>query len=425
MPEPAAVIEALEYHLYGLHFEWDYVPAGPVMVPAAALRRIGEACSRILELLKSAASTLGADLVQRHEALGMDSALISLYGDPRFEEAFAAAFARPDIIWSAEGWRIVEFNVSSALGGQQYIHVMARAWGELFGEPMTTFRHANDPLRARRRLVERVCRQWGIEPRVAVVGSSEEIIMPTSRYYDIEVQQLRAAGFEAAYFEWSEFVADLEANAKQFPLAIQRFVAQDWVDAGRDIKPLVDIRSSDCLMLSPHSAHQLANKRLLAILSSGPEWLSQDDRALVDEFIPWTREVHDVPVEYGGRRESLPELLTSRQERFVLKPSDKNSGRDVLLGHEAAPQAWAATLETALAAGSWVVQEFVRPSRLEVPLVDVARGDLEVHRLPAVISPYIIGGEFAGGMVRYDRLGADSVINIGQPGVLLTSLGAR
>jgi len=421
--DPGDVLDVLQYHLYGLEFYWSpLVPAGPVVFPAAELDTLGQAAARLLGLLREAAGRLGTDWRQRHEWLGLDERMAELFDDSPFDDEYADTMARPDVIWTRDGWRVIEFNVGSALGAQSYVHVLGRAWAELYGEPLARFRAASDPLRARGSLLTRLYRDFGADGPVLVIGLAEDIHLPTSRYYDVEVQQLAAAGFDAEYVEAADVYADPERYGRRFAAGVQRIVTEDWLIAGHDLRPMARLRRAGCRVLAPQSARVLNNKRLMAVLSEGREWLAPDDFGLVERFLPWTRQVVAETVEFEDGKHFLPDLLARARHRFVLKPADQNGSRGVRLGHECAEPVWADAVATALAAGTWIVQEYVRPERVPVPLIDTAARRRVTRQLPAIISPYLIDGRLAGGMVRFDIEDRDTAVHVSKRGIRLTSL---
>jgi hypothetical protein len=417
------ILESLRYHLYGMDYYWSpAVAAGPVVFPAPVLDELGRACARLLTLLHTAATSLGPDWPERHRRLRLDPRLTSMFVDSDLDDRYVHAMARPDAVRAGDGWRIIEFNVGSALGAQSYIHVLGRAWAELYGPPLSAFRERSDPLRARAALLTRLYRDRAGAGPVAVIGFAADLGQPTSRYYDIEVQQLVAAGFDAEYVEVDEVCTDPDRYGRRFAAAVQRFVVEDWMNDGHDVTPLSRLRSAGCLVLAPQSSRILNDKRLMAALSAGAEWLGPEDRALVQRYLPWTRQVSAVTVDFEERRCLLPDLLCDARDRFVLKPAAMSGGRGVVIGHETAPAAWRQAVATAVAAGIWIAQEYVRPERVRIPLVDTGTNDVVHRQLPAIISPYIVDGGLAGGMVRFDLLDRDTILHISRAGVRLTTV---
>lgn len=96
----------------------------------------------------------------------------------------------------------------------------------------------------------------------------------------------------------------------------------------------------------------LETKGLFAELSlqAGADFLSADERAAVEELVPWTRLLDDVADADLGDGDA-----------FVLKKSHDYGGKSVVIGREAGPAAFRQALANARAdePGSWVAQQLV------------------------------------------------------------------
>jgi hypothetical protein len=125
--------------------------------------------------------------------------------------------------------------------------------------------------------------------------------------------------------------------------------------------------------------------------------MSEDEWQMVDATIPWTRTLHSGPTTYHGETVDLVALLTSRQDRFVLKPVDDYGGRNVLLGWDTSEEHWDRTVREAVGK-SYVVQE-----RVPIP-----EADFPVHRdgklefVPFLIDtdPLLFDGRIGGILTR-------------------------
>lgn len=417
MITPVQLLGHMREHFRDLHFRWaPVVPAGPVTLPAATGRDLDRASERLLCLLHRAAFALADDARHRHRLLGLDDALLPLYADEPYEQGFASLLARPDAILTDEAWKFIEFNVSASVGGQTYVDLFSSFWREYGSGDV----NLDQPLARRTDVLAELADDLGVPRDIALVGCARDINLPHSRYYDIEVDALRVGGFTATYYEPAEYAARV-AGGSPAALVLQRFVPQDWIDEGRDFRPVTGMRHERSRVVASTSASHVSNKRVLARLSAQPEWLKPDDAAFVDRYVPWTREAVDSEVSYRGASLDLRRLLLDEQERFVLKLAAGNSGRAVHPGADVDRVAWTNLVRNAFIAGTWVAQERVWSVGVPVDVIDPT--DLKRRTLlaPAVFGPIVVGGRASGCMVRYDTAGSPgpSVMKLAVPTVLL------
>ncbi|MEU3368914.1 hypothetical protein ABZ734_00235 [Streptomyces sp. NPDC006660] len=408
VPDPRTLINAFDHQLRGFRTFWfdRIAPAGPVVRPAAQGAELEGAVVYLADLLRRAVWHLGEDCRARHRALGLDERLTAFYGDEEFENAYATVMGRPDVILTDAGWKFIEFNFCSSTGGQVYLHLLNDLWRQLLPDAVLGTLTLADPLKARADVVRSVLAELGLDPRVAVVGHLPDVFVGgytgSRRYYDIEVESLRKSGIAADYFDTDEFIEALDAGRAPHPLVLERTVPQEWLDAGRDIRPLLRIRKCGSAVLTPQSSYQAANKQLFALLSKGQDWMSDEDRAFTRRYLPWSRGIREEKVEFQGESQQLEELLRRRREDFVIKRSDGDQNFDVHIGSRTEPAAWEHVITRAKAAGTWIAQEAVHSTRIRADVLDRDRDSYLGISTGAVFGPLFMGGRMTGCGVRYD-----------------------
>jgi hypothetical protein len=163
-------------------------------------------------------------------------------------------------------------------------------------------------------------------------------------------------------------------------------------------------------IFNTRAAEILGQKSGLCLLSeyAQRDECSAEDRALIEAHLPWTRLVKPGSVDYNGQSHELETLLIARKDDFVLKPSDGMQGRDVSVGNRTEQNAWLAALKDALATpGQFIVQQFCRSERL---LAQNKAGGFEEHDV--IWGPFVFGGQYAGNVVRLGPSNDDTgVIN--------------
>jgi hypothetical protein len=400
---PQQMVELMREQIAGMPFRWDpYMPAGPFVLPwsrGAELERVG---ARLIELLDEAVRRLGPDPQARHTLLGIDQPLIGLYNSPEFEDRYSAIMSRSDVVMTATGWKFIEFNLSFSIGGQSYVYLLNDLWRRTNPAVRDGRIRMTEPLSRRAQMLRSIADELGLEPRIAAIGCIDDLGGTDLHYYDVEIDELARAGFEAAYFEPDDFVKALNTDGLRFPMALQEIIPQDWLDDGRGVAAIEAIRRSGTAMMSPQTSYQLSNKQILAMLSAGQPWMSEEDRDLVTTYVPWIRVIQNGEIDYQGATWPMPRLLIEAREQFVLKPPDKNSGVGILVGRVTDPQTWQAAVDTALRAGRWVAQEFVIPRPMLADVVDMRNGTYAQVESSVVFGPFMVRGELAGCWARFD-----------------------
>lgn len=417
-------VPELRNHLHRALDDLDY-PANlrsmrPVVLPRPSYEELFTATRRILGLLRTALFTSAPDTLGRVAALGMSEEHYPLWVDSPWEEDYATCMARPDIAVTAEGPKVMEMNVGSGIGGTVETHVHSLAWQSAFGgadrAPFTGY----DPLTARAELFSRAARDFGVTPAVAVVGTLRDLnAVRTTRYFDVQIDVLRRHGLRAEFFEPEDLLDGLGLpGAARYALGLRHLTVYDWNRIGLDLSPVRAALDAGCVLLAPQSAYLVANKQVLGWISEGLPWMTDDDRAVVDRYVPWTRVVGDRPAEWRGVTKSIPDLLLAHPGRFVLKPGLGLGGHGVVFGRFSDDATWHEAVAHAVRTGGWIAQEHLDslPCRMELAAED-GSGTHEDEVFP-LFSPFLFDDRPAGCLVRYLPPGRDGLISVQGTGAL-------
>lgn len=151
------------------------------------------------------------------------------------------------------------------------------------------------------------------------------------------------------------------------------------------------------------------DKRSLALLSENQDSDRYDaaERQAIRSFIPWTRIARDGWTELDGERVRLRDVALAQRERFVLKDSRGQAGRNVLVGRYVDPAEWREALEKSFESGLWVLQEWQR----SVPFWLWSGEEGEMLPYDAVWGLFQFGQGFGGGFLRIQRDTRTGVLN--------------
>jgi hypothetical protein len=396
-------------------------PLAPVVLPARSYRELFWSSGQLLDLLRRAAMAAAPDRAGRLAALGLDEEALPLFTPhDEWEERYCACMTRPDVAIGADGPRFLELNVSGAIGGVVETHVLNHAWLRIYGGTSAPF-VADDPYGARAAMFHAVCRDLDLEPAVALVGSLRELPEGTTpHYYSIEADRLRERGLRAEFFEPEDLCDGLGLPGEpRYRTGLRNFAVPDWRHHGISLEPVRRALDAGCLLLSPQTSYLVANKKVMAWVSEGRPWMSDEDRRLADRYLPWTRVVADGPAEWQGGRHDLLELLAARRECFVLKKAAGMQGEGMLIGAHGSAAEWEAALGAAAVAGDTIAQEYVEFGRCELDVVAEDGRTPTTWTMAPVLSPYLFGGRPAGCMVRYLPTGETGITSVRAYGAIV------
>ena len=154
----------------------------------------------------------------------------------------------------------------------------------------------------------------------------------------------------------------LSAGDFQFNMIYKRVLIAELLERGGGLENNVirAVRDGSVCMANTFRCKILFKKASFAVLSDerNVKLLSDDERAAVAEFIPWTRVVVERKTEFTGQTIDLIPYVMANRERFVLKPNDDYGGHGITLGWTVDATSWENAVRHALTT-PYVVQEKV------------------------------------------------------------------
>ncbi|MGD3110860.1 hypothetical protein [Streptomyces sp. YGL11-2] len=405
----------------GVRLDPELLPQQPFLLPESSYQELFNSAFALLRLLKKAVQHAGDTREARLAALGADESAYPVFtGDEEFEDRYSDLMARPDVVIGPDGPKFVEFNVSGTFGGTTETHVFSRIWHQVYGDRARSGFWGFDSYEARVKALQSVLDELGVDRAVAVLGSRRDIPNATSnRYYDREIQLLRQNGIRATFFEPEELLDGLGLpGALRYPVGLRYFNVMDWQAHGIDFAPVRTAVEAGWQLVPSQSCGMIANKKVLAWVSSGQPWMSDTEREIAERYLPWTREVKPGEVVWQGRPWSLSELLLANPENFVLKKSIGMMGLEVLIGRTADADTWSRTVREALAEGDSIVQEYVEPAHVPMVLGNGSPDGSVTVSVAPVFSPCLYGTNPGGCLVRFFPDGSSDVVSAWGHGAL-------
>lgn len=330
-----------------------------------------------LENLRAALVSLpdrlfGGDLGAFARAVGMNDVQVSAI--LRSRGTSVTRQTRADLYADHTGFRLLEFNMGSTLGGMDNAD-MVRA--HLSHPVLAGFAAANrlgytDTMREQ---VHTMFAESGYEPgsfpMVALTDwpSSYQTMAPY-------MQQFAARWRELGLDAHPCHIGELEVRAgrvwlgdRPVDIISRMFLIEDLLESPEApglMDPILDAAArGEVKIFTPMDSEVFASKGALAMLSDerNRHLLSADERASLDRILPWTRMVRPGPVTLeDGSTVDLVEYAIAHQDDLAIKPTLLHGGNGVLLGwhDDTTAEQWRAQLTDALD-GPYVVQRRIRP----------------------------------------------------------------
>lgn len=388
----------------------------PLFISSRRLRELADAAIAVSRLFRSIPERLfHNDADRMAEFYRQDSTLLRIGLQP--PNGITDGMSRSDFIDGRSGFKCAEFNFGGNLGGFDNglvarITLETPAIQRFVAGLGQRVRHRNTfRLLARHAIYQALkTRISGGEVNVALLHSAApEGRDALSAFFTREYEALLAAIGPPLR---GRFVLCTTEELTVRNNALYRFGTRLHIvvegDTTRPRPTVVQCFKAGNLVLynGPMSA-LISDKRNVALLSenAASDDFSAEEKAVIERHIPWSRHLAPGATTYQGERHQLERLVLARREDLVLKKAWSYGGADVLLGRDTAPPEWEHAVRRSLAAGDWMVQEYVESHSY---LFQHGEG-CQSHK--AVWGPYVFGDDFGGMFMRVQPEAHGGIIN--------------
>lgn len=343
--------------------------------------------------------------------------------DPGYSQSIV--FSRFDSILEGEGLKFLEFNCDAPAGAAYADQIESALMSEKLIEPFAEEYHLvkSERVQAILTALLSVYEEFGgyETPQIAIVGwrhartAAEFQHMKTyfeSKGYKTTIADPRELQYKGGKLYHKGFRVHLVYRRVIFEELIERLdEVQDFLRAYKD--------KAVCVVNPLRS--KLASSQSIFSLLTTPEFdrfFSENENALKQQLLLWTRSLSDAEDFYGRRKGFIVDFLKDEKEDIVLKPNGSSHGaRRVHMGRETPDGDWNVAVDKAMKEEDWVIQEYVSVPIMTVP--EIVNQKLDFVYKKYNFNLLVFGGKFAGGFV---RLSDDSVINVATGGGVIPAL---
>ncbi|MBN1552717.1 hypothetical protein JW979_14685, partial [bacterium] len=126
-------------------------------------------------------------------------------------------------------------------------------------------------------------------------------------------------------------------EGKPVELVYRRGATQWWLSHKESYSELWKAYKTGAIcMANPLNSKLAGKKSLMAVLQSHAmqSKLTEEEKTVVQNHIPWTRLVEDSQTDYQMKRVSIIDFIKENQENLVMKPIGLYGGKNVAIGRE-------------------------------------------------------------------------------------------
>ncbi|MBC6446096.1 hypothetical protein [Actinokineospora xionganensis] len=365
----------------------------------------------------------GGDRVAFGRALGLTEPTLSLVR--RAPSGPPTALARADLYRAADGFKLLELNITSALGGFENADInraMLRhpALSSYAAERdlafSDTFQAIVDTLR-----FELGDRADGRRPVVALADwpESYQTYAPRLGVMAGLFDELGIDAIPCHVGHFAEVDGALTVHGRAVD-AVFRFFLLEEILTQADLALVEPVMAAaergEVVLFSRIDAELYGNKGALAMLSDDRNTHLFDDaeRECLRRFLPWTRYVRQKTTTEDGGTVDMSAYAREHQRDLILKPIMLHGGAGITAGWQVDADEWATRVAAAMDE-PWVLQRRVRPEPEPFPVVGSdTYQDMYMNWGTFVADPRAVGGDgYAGCIVRGTTDAEVGVVSMG------------
>ena len=310
--------------------------------------------------------------------------------------------SRLDLTYTSEGFKVLEVNVGSSIGGMEFQHfkpLIEDVHKELLGTKRVAHKTRETQDIYMKFLVDQIG-NVGNQVRIFLVGKEDDASKEVQRkfYNDLLREELAKNNKKGAVYIDSLDTLKFKNNALYYnDNVIHGVLILDY--SLTSMSPdLFRALLMDAVYFPDHLGTLfLGDKRNLGLLRrlAHKKAFSETENELILKNIPWTEIVEDTEVIYKGKKEPLIGLLKYKKDEFVVKIADGLQGKDVYIGKYLSNDEWNNAIEKALQHGKFLAQEFCDSLDLLAP---DETNEWTPHKL--VWGAFGFGNRYGGAWVR-------------------------
>ncbi len=249
-------------------------------------------------------------------------------------------------------------------------------------------------------------------PNIAIVDWKD---VATVTEFQVLKEYFESRGHKTMIADPSELEYDgqiLRTGDFEIDIFYKRVIIHEFLEKLGTDNALADAYRDGNVFMANSFRAKIPNKKAGFAVLANPKFsevFTEEQLAVINRHIPWTRRVRDIKTDYMGAEIELTEFIRGRGNDLILKPNDDYGGSGIFFSWECSQSEWDDAIEIALES-SYVVQE--RAPIDKVPFLTYGDEILSENVL-IDFDPFLFRGRVEGGLV---RMSSNSLVNIAQGG---------
>jgi hypothetical protein len=378
----------------------------PLFIAEAEIRAAAADATDLFGVLVSLPDRLfGGDLGAYCERIGLDARRSAYLR--RLGGGTPPMHGRADLYHDGTSLKMLEFNIGSPMGGTDRCEISRAllevpAFAEFAAEHGLGYVHTGERVAAILREVAAPV-TGGRDPVVALIEADGGL--PAFFQHILANQaMMRRQGIDFRYGEVGQLATrgdKLVLDGTPIDVVLRYFDVNqlcETPDSEAVMEPIFRAHEAGtAVIFTPLESELFGNKGALAMLSD-PAYshaFTEEEKALVDRFLPWTRPVEDTTTIVDGQETGLLAYCRDNQADLILKPMGDYGGHGSYVGWQTSPKDWEEALAGVVSRG-YIVQRRVVGRREKV----VERNSGVLEDWLAVWDVFLTPHGYAGSHIR-------------------------
>lgn len=261
-------------------------------------------------------------------------------------------------------------------------------------------------------------------PSIAIVDLKD---LPTQKEFELFKEFFEVNGHPAVICSPDELeFRDGRLLCGDFAIDIvyKRLLVNEYLPIVESAPALLEAyRSGAVCMVNSFVSKIIHKKAVFAVLTNEryEKLFNEAERTAITSSVPWTRKFREEKTVNRGSEIDLVEWTRRNRSMLVLKPNDDYGGHGIHIGWTLGESEWDDAISQALSDGDYLVQERVRTSKEEFPLI-LDDGGFALTEQLVDLDPLLFDGKVGGA---FTRLSSTELANVSSGGGMVPTFVIR
>ncbi len=251
-------------------------------------------------------------------------------------------------------------------------------------------------------------------PTIAIIDLKD---LPTIKEFELFRDYFISEGYPSIICSPDEVEFSdgrLRCGKTEIDIIYKRLLVNEYLPIIEKYPAILDAyRAGAVCMVNSFQSKIIHKKAVFSVLTNEryAHLFNSDELEKIHAHVPWTRKFRDETTINKGETIDLVEWTRANKSKLVLKPNDDYGGHGIYIGWVSDDKTWDQAIEIALKNGDYLVQERVKTSKEEFPMLD---GDKIIMSEQLVdLDPLIFYGRVGSA---FTRLSTTELANVSSGG---------